>query len=543
MIKFKQFYREFLTESAQGFTQYTFKVRDRDAYLQNENVQQALNYLSSQGGLRILSLPYGFAFEKQLMKNNYKVAAIIGLEAVLKNLRNVVQPAAVKLSREGKGPKIYLRNKTIDTKKLQSNFENKIFNNVMDSRDRKSVKDLSPNLIDLDYVGMYGGYRRSELLQYGELLQPGGLLFVTYSVRPHSGSGVKTVADLQMPAGDDLEEIKRVMPSQELNVDQLKADLSNERMRKIKNIIPADDEFQNKIGVLKEIIKRLESNKKTSAGVKERDFSKYTPFGVNITDKYESLDIFYKVANKVKEELNGFKLLYANVYRGGDTKSATSMVRLVLQKNSNNANEKYSNSIIGQHLIKEDRSASGSKAWLHGDIKRIILQGWAQEEVDGVRYNGIIEELQSYAADENISIEEVVLPFLKKLLQKVTDKKTINSNAPAALQQQKPKIKNNAPAALQQKHIFETDANELKENVIFLLPDPKKINDFLSYVKAERFANPTAEFSKFLKERGDTLYYGRRSGERGTVVTVSKDIVAAVLEDDRIKSFKLTAIN
>jgi hypothetical protein len=557
MITFDQFYKEFLMESAKSFTQYTFKLLDRDAYLQNERVQAALNNLSSQdNGLRILSFPYQFAFEKQLMKGRYKIAEIIGLEAKPENLTEYVIPAARKLARHSNAPKIYLLNKGIGTQSLINKFSSKIFVNVANGEDKKSVEDLQPNLIDLDYVGMYSADRRGELLHYSKLLKPGGLLFITYSVRPTSGSGVKVVGDLDSPTEAEKQIIEQLMPSQELNINELKDNLSKERKSKISSIIPRNDEFKRMTGVLETIIKRLRNpDKKSSAKAKTLDFEKYTPFGVNKTDKYLSHDIFYKVTNDVKKQLRNFELLYANVYRGGDSMSGTSMIRLILQKDNNNTTVETFNASNGreeQHLIYEGfNSAAAKKAWLYGDIKRIILLGWSEMEEDNIKYDNIIEELQSLAAEKNISIENVIIPFLEKLLRSMSDNK---GTAPAALQQQKTRQqKTRQQEARQQearlnfiqshKHIFETNVNELKKQKIILLPDSKNINDFISFVKAERFANPASEFSEFLKDIGDTLYYGRREGEQGVIITISSMLAESLIKDSNIKYYKLTPNN
>lgn len=438
VITFEQFYKEFLAENATGFTQFTFKLLDREAYLQNEKVKSALALLSKDAGLRILSLPYQFAFEKKIIESGYRVTDIIGLEGDKESLEKTVYPAANALANKHHGLKIYLLKKTINTQKLINRFDKKIFANIKNGEDKKSANDLRPNLIDLDYVGMYVGERRRELLYYSNLLEPGGLLFVTYSVRPTSNTGLLGVRDLNTPTKNELREIEQAMPSQKLDIEELKTNLSNERNSNIKNTITPNRLFINKITVLKKIIELLEQNKRAHTGTEKIDLTKYTPFAVNTKDKYKSLEVFYKVANSVKNTLSNFELIYANIYRGGQSMSGTGMIRLILQKN--NLNEKYNKNILKQHLIYENNSSENAKAsWIHGDIKRIILRNWGEFEESNVKYNNIIDDLYAYAEKQNISIEDFVIPYLKGLLVVATKlKETMQrkSNVSADLQQE-----------------------------------------------------------------------------------------------------------
>jgi DNA invertase Pin-like site-specific DNA recombinase len=132
--------------------------------------------------LTVMSLPEGFAFEQRLVNNFKKDVFDVCYEIDTKQVKNVEKNAEdVNKQLQKTGHKIV---PIIINRDVNKDIENPETAIVGLKKYKKVLSDYKFDLIDLDYLGYPGGGMSGKFntpAKAAKLLNPGGLLFVTYS--------------------------------------------------------------------------------------------------------------------------------------------------------------------------------------------------------------------------------------------------------------------------------------------------------------------------------------------------------------------------
>jgi hypothetical protein len=289
MITFDEYFKLTVEASTRySFNKFANKIHDRHTYLSVGRVKQSLDRLSNSGGLKILSLPHIFSFEKLLLERNFAVTDIYGAEFKLDVLKQEVLPAAFDLIKEqqvnvwmpySKKFKRYVTStisRVLDGKQALKNIK---------TNELKNIKDASVNVIDLDYIGVLDESKLTDIYLASKLLSAEGLLFVTVAFRTQK-TGYKTDERIIPPFNPKDEAVFNNPAYNEL--------------------APAEDS----------------STPKVSYGLNMRKRQKYVAYAANVADY---------IANDFGKGL-GLVPIYVNPYKGGDKSQAVEMMRIIFKK-------------------------------------------------------------------------------------------------------------------------------------------------------------------------------------------------------------------
>lgn len=292
MITFDEYFN-LTTEAKAGysFDKFVDKAADRYTYLSTDRVEQALDNLSNRGGLKILSLPHIFSFEKLLIDYNFNITDVYGVEFKSKVLKQEVVGAARKFTKKhqtsvwlpiSKAGTFYVADKMSNILNGSRSLKNTQTGEI------KTIDELPVNLIDLDYVGMIDQNKLTDVLHASNLLKSGGLLFLTIAFR-NQKTGYKSMDTRIMKPFGQGEEKRMTNPA-------------------YKNITPGEEDAK--------IYGR------GAYGLNPEKREEYVTYAANVADY---------IANYFGK---GLRLvpIYANPYKGGDKEQAIEMMRLIFMK-------------------------------------------------------------------------------------------------------------------------------------------------------------------------------------------------------------------
>ena len=292
MITFDEYFK-LTTEAKAGysFDKFIDKAADRYTYISTDRVEQALDNLSDHGGLKILSLPHIFSFEKLLIDYSYKITDVYGVEIKSSVLKKEVIGAARKFTKQH-STSVWLpysyKTKNYVAATMSSILDgSRILKNTQ-TGEMKTIDDLPVNVIDLDYVGMIDESKLKDVLYASRLLKSGGLIFLTLAFRNQKTGYTTADTTIMKPFGRG-EEKKMLNPA-------------------YKSITPSEEDT------------RIHGRGTYGLNAKKRE--DYVTYAVNVADY---------IANYFGK---GLRLvpIYANPYKGGDKSQAIEMMRLIFLK-------------------------------------------------------------------------------------------------------------------------------------------------------------------------------------------------------------------